>query len=190
MSRRAIGVALLISVPACDHHPAAGKPAVSPAAPVVDASSNDLQPELVAFPSGARTLHGFLWRPQGAGPFPTIVFNHGSEFLPGPKPDEAQFFVAHGFVFFVPHRTGQGKSRDAGAYIADYNESNFDPAKLTHDLVTQTDDVMAAIVYVGTLPYVDAKHHGRTRKIDRGDEPGSAFGSEERFDSAERATDD
>ena len=35
-------------------------------------------PETVVVQSGAATLHAMLWRPQGRGPFPAVLLNHGS----------------------------------------------------------------------------------------------------------------
>ena len=35
-------------------------------------------PETVVVPSGKLQLKGFLWKPNGPGPFPTVLFNHGS----------------------------------------------------------------------------------------------------------------
>jgi hypothetical protein len=35
-------------------------------------------PETVLIHSGSATLHAMLWRPQGRGPFPGILLNHGS----------------------------------------------------------------------------------------------------------------
>src|ERR1700676_3322104 len=67
------------------------------------------KPEEVVFPIGGRELHGFLWKPEGTGPFPAIVWNHGSEKLPGSQPTLANFYTAHSYVFFVPHRRGQGR---------------------------------------------------------------------------------
>src|ERR1700676_298348 len=32
----------------------------------------------VAFPSGDITLRGVVYRPEGKGPFPAVVYNHGS----------------------------------------------------------------------------------------------------------------
>ena len=112
-------------------------------------------PSLVGFPSGARTLHGFLYRPTGDGPFPGIVYNHGSERLPGDKRDEAEFYVPHGFVLFVPHRRGQGQSSNAGEYVGDHAS---DHARVVQDLVAQSDDVLAAVAYVRSLPYVESAH--------------------------------
>jgi hypothetical protein len=41
------------------------------------------KPELITFTSGDLALKGFVWKPEGPGPFPAIVWNHGSERLPG-----------------------------------------------------------------------------------------------------------
>jgi len=35
-------------------------------------------PETVVIHNGSATLHAVLWRPQGRGPFPAILLNHGS----------------------------------------------------------------------------------------------------------------
>ena len=35
-------------------------------------------PETVEVRNGSVTLHALLWRPQGRGPFPAILLNHGS----------------------------------------------------------------------------------------------------------------
>lgn len=144
------------------------------------ASAGRFAPELVTFPSGALTLHGYLFRPPGQGPFPAIVFNHGSEPEPGPKTDQAAFYVAHGFVLFVPHRRGQGSSKDAGTYV----DKAFDPAKpdapaFTDALVAQNDDVMAAVAYVAALPYVDKQ---RVAMV------GCTYGGIETLLAAERGT--
>ena len=34
--------------------------------------------ETIAFQSGEITLHGELYKPEGTGPFPAVVYNHGS----------------------------------------------------------------------------------------------------------------
>jgi carboxymethylenebutenolidase len=78
--------------------------------------------QVVAFPSGNLTLHGYLYKPIGEGPFPAVVYNHGS--APGNYSDEAinhlgPVFAGHGWVFFAPYRRGQGLSAEAGPYIGD-----------------------------------------------------------------------
>ena len=84
-------------------------------------------PERIAFSSGSLELVGWLWKPDGAGPFPAILDNHGSEKAPvgeagapsadgDPIPD---YFVSRGYVYFFPERRGHGNSQSAGPYIMD-----------------------------------------------------------------------
>src|SRR6202049_734888 len=78
--------------------------------------------DIVAFPSGEITLHGALYRPEGKGPFPAVVYNHGSAAGMISKTGfEAlgPVFASHGWVFFGPYRRGQGLSASAGPYIGD-----------------------------------------------------------------------
>ena len=78
--------------------------------------------ETVTFPSGEITLHGELYKPEGTGPFPAVVYNHGS--APGMMSQQAfaalgPVFASRGWVFFGPYRRGQGLSASAGPYIGD-----------------------------------------------------------------------
>jgi dienelactone hydrolase len=78
--------------------------------------------DVVTFPSGSLTLHGELYKPEGKGPFPAIVYNHGS--APGMLSTQAfqalgPVFTSHGWIFFGPYRRGQGLSASAGPYIGD-----------------------------------------------------------------------
>jgi carboxymethylenebutenolidase len=78
--------------------------------------------ETVTFPSGEITLHGVLYKPEGTGPFPGVIYNHGS--APGMMSEQAfaalgPVFASHGWVFFGPYRRGQGLSASAGPYIGD-----------------------------------------------------------------------
>lgn len=76
----------------------------------------------VSFSSGSLTLGGVLYKPEGDGPFPTFLFNHGS--APGRLNDQAfeeigPLFRDRGWVFFAPYRRGQGLSASAGPFIGD-----------------------------------------------------------------------
>ena len=80
------------------------------------------EPELVRYPSGEKMLGGELYRPSGPGPFPAVLYNHGS--APGMLNSQASksigpMFAGAGWVFFMPYRRGQGLSADAGPYIGD-----------------------------------------------------------------------
>ena len=114
------------------------------------------KPEEVVFPSDGRELHGFLWKPEGTGPFPAIVWNHGSEKLPGSQPALAKFYTAHSYVFFVPHRRGQGRS--PGDYIQDL-VAQAPPGQRARRMVelqqVEVDDVIAGLNYLKSRPFVD-----------------------------------
>ena len=45
--------------------------------------SAPLTKQLITFNSRDLTLVGFLFKPEGPGPFPAVVWNHGSEKEPG-----------------------------------------------------------------------------------------------------------
>jgi len=114
-------------------------------------------PEEVVFPSGGRELHGFLWKPQGSGPFPAIMWNHGSEKMPGSHPALASFYTAHSYVFFVPHRRGQGRS--PGDYIQDLVQQAT-PGERGRRMVelqqVEVDDVIAGLNYLKSQPFVES----------------------------------
>jgi fermentation-respiration switch protein FrsA (DUF1100 family) len=75
-------------------------------------------PETVLIHSGSATLHAILWRPQGRGPFPGILSNHGSGRTPedlkrlGPYEQNAEklgpLFSRHGYVFLYLFRRASG----------------------------------------------------------------------------------
>jgi carboxymethylenebutenolidase len=78
--------------------------------------------ETVSFRSGDKVLQGLVYKPNGSGPFPAVVYNHGS--APGMLSKDAfdalgPVFVSRGWVFFGPFRRGQGLSASAGPYIGD-----------------------------------------------------------------------
>src|SRR5438034_8853843 len=78
--------------------------------------------DVVTFLSGDITLHGVLYKPEGTGPFPAVIYNHGS--AAGMLSKQAfdalgPVFASHGWVFFGPYRRGQGLSASAGQYIGD-----------------------------------------------------------------------
>src|ERR1700722_20523455 len=86
------------------------------------ASGSASAAEVVSFPSDSQVLHGVIYMPPGHGPFPAILFNHGS--APGMLSKDAfdalgPVFAGQGWVFFGPYRRGQGLSTSAGPYIGD-----------------------------------------------------------------------
>jgi hypothetical protein len=122
---------------------------------------------VVSFPSGPLTLHGVLYKPEGAGPFPAIVYNHGS--APGMLSKEAfdalgPVFARHGWVFFGPYRRGQGLSASAGPYIRDEIESaerkgGITAAAAVMIRLLETDhlnDQLAALAWLRKQPFVQS----------------------------------
>ena len=123
--------------------------------------------KVVLFPSGELTLHGVLYKPDGTGPFPAIVYNHGSA---GGMVSKQAFdalgpvFVQHGWTFFGPYRRGQGLSASAGPYIGDQIDAAVKkggtPAGASVMVrLLETDhlnDQLAALAWLRKQPFVTA----------------------------------
>jgi dienelactone hydrolase len=112
----------------------------------------------VSFQNGDLQLRGFIWKPEGNGPFPALLWNHGSEKLPGWLPDLGPVFVSQGYVFLVPHRRGQGRS--SGTYIQDSLDKITNISEKSKMLVQlhdteQFSDQVAGLKYLQSLAYVD-----------------------------------
>jgi len=116
------------------------------------------EPEEVTFESSGLQLHGFLWRPSGNGPFPAILWNHGSEKRPGSQPILAKFYTQNSYVFFAPHRRGQGRS--PGNYIQDLIAA-APPSQRAIRMIElqdeQVSDVVAALGFLKTQSFVDPR---------------------------------
>jgi carboxymethylenebutenolidase len=112
------------------------------------------RPEEVTFPSGKLMLHGFLYRPQGSGPFPAVLYNHGSEEKPGWKPELGEFFSNKGYVFFVPHRRGHGRSPN-DSYVESLRAQGVAGAIALHE--THLEDQLSALAYLKQLSDVDPR---------------------------------
>src|SRR5450432_880583 len=123
----------------------------------LDVGTDPLVPTEVTYATSPGALRGYLYRPRGQGPFPAVIFNHGSEQDPADMRDEAEFYVRQGFVLFAPHRRGQGLSADAGEYLnAAWIREGERPDTLVALFEAQVDDVAAAVSYARTLPDIDA----------------------------------
>lgn len=120
-------------------------------------------PEIVSFRSESLTLKGLLWTPEGKGPFPAVLYNHGSG-----RDYEKQFaalgplFASRGFVLLAPYRRGHGLSADQWEYIGDLLDRALkekgpeERLKLMVKLLDDhLDDQLAALSYLKSLPFVD-----------------------------------
>jgi len=109
--------------------------------------------QLVSFPAAGGTLNGFLYVPAGPGPFPAVLWNHGSERRPGAQPELAEFYNSHGFVFFLPHRRGQGRS--PGPYVMDEIRSHPGSQAAVQAQEDANEDVVAALKWLRAQKEVD-----------------------------------
>ena len=124
--------------------------------------------DTVSFQSGNLTLYGVLYKPEGAGPFPAVLYNHGS--AAGMLNNEAfealgPVFAKRGWVFFAPYRRGQGLSASAGPYIGDEIEAarkngGMRAAAATMVRLLETDqlnDQLAALAWLQKREFVQAR---------------------------------
>jgi carboxymethylenebutenolidase len=121
--------------------------------------------QVVSFPSGTLTLSGVLYKPSGTGPFPAVLYNHGS--APGMLSQEAfealgPVFANRGWVFFGPYRRGQGLSASAGPFIGDQIDAarkqgglRAGAAAMVRLLATDhLQDQLAALAWIRTQAFV------------------------------------
>jgi len=142
---------------------------VATVALVVVAPPSGQQPaqnkQQVKFKSGQLTLVGVVYKPDGSGSFPTVIWNHGSEKMPGSSRQfdaVSDIFVPAGYAVFAPSRRGHDSSE--GAYISDLMDAEQKKVgpdgagRLVVRLLEteQLDDQFAGIAYAKTLPFVDA----------------------------------
>lgn len=127
-------------------------------------ASSHLVAQKVTLRSGGLSLVAFLYKPDGDGPFPALIWNHGSEKRPdgGTQFDSvASIFVPAGYVVLAPVRRGHGGSE--GHYIvneirqARFLEGSDRAARVAVRLLEsgQLDDQLAGLDYVKRLPFVD-----------------------------------
>jgi len=103
---------------------------------------------------GTVQLETTIYKPEGQGPFPLVVINHGKETGPSGLQRRftagwaSRFFLERGYVVFLPMRTGFSKS--TGSYVG--GECNVESNGRV-----QAEDVAATVTYAHTLDYVDRK---------------------------------
>jgi dienelactone hydrolase len=112
--------------------------AVSPSSGGMSGAAPSTAGTVVTYATGEYQLRGRLCKPEGAGPFPAVVYNHGGvQDRIGGAPDETCAALAKaGFVGFSPIR------------------------RPTRPFVGHAQDVQTAIEYMAALPYVDSTRLG------------------------------
>jgi carboxymethylenebutenolidase len=137
-------------------------------------TTQPMLPQTVEFPSGKLRLKAYLWKPAGPGPFPAVLFSHGSggndaDHTAGMQITEAAeilapFFVKHGYAFLYPFRRGHGPSADQAPFMQDVlrHEEEVKGREARQHLqfilltTDQLDDVMAALAFLKTVPGIDS----------------------------------
>jgi dienelactone hydrolase len=153
-----VGLALLIALTR-----------IAAAADKPEAASHDT----VVVPSGALQLRAYFWRPKGSGPFPVVLFSHGSGSTdpahtgPFVVTDTAEklgpIFVKHGYAFLYLFRRGQGLSANQGPFMQDVlrEEEAARGKEASQHLqfvlmnTDHLDDVIAALTFLKKLPSID-----------------------------------
>ena len=137
--------------------------------------SQSVASQTVEISSGALRLKALFWIPPGPGPFPAVLFNHGSGGADAahtaglPMTEAAEklgpLFTKHGYAFLFLFRRGQGLSANQAPFMQNVLQgeeaSKGKEARqhLQFILLTteQLDDVIAALSFLKTVPRIDAK---------------------------------
>lgn len=137
----------------------------APAAPGwagdVPLEGHAIVPETHAFASDGRELKGYLFRPPGRGPWPLVIYNHGSGLDQGSEdavqPGIAALLLSWGIACFYPHRRGYGNS-PGPTWRSECPAETFSPAynaQIIARLDKESDDVIAAHDHARGLPDID-----------------------------------
>jgi carboxymethylenebutenolidase len=126
----------------------------------VPASGQNLTPYArwrTSYLSDGRELAGFWLLPEGSGPFPAAVFNHGSDgLLPASMPG-IQALLGMGYATFIPIR--RGHNDQPGTYWLDHVTAPWGSPEMGDQLVSalqaELRDVLNAVDWVAGRPETD-----------------------------------
>ena len=109
------------------------------------------------YPSGKLKIQAYLFKPAGSGPFPVVIYNHGSR--PGLEKQSMPFayvgnmLTAAGFVVLVPERRGYGTS-DGVVFSKDVGSSRS--KRYVERLQEETQDALRVREHYECEIHVDA----------------------------------
>ena len=127
---------------------------------ITAAISSEIQYSGIFYRSGNLNIQAYLYQPKGAGPFPVVIYNHGSR--GGRESDSVPFqyigaiLTRAGYIAFVPERRGYGNSDG----LNPRDEVGRDQSRVVTRLYAETEDVLAAIAYLRTVPSADTNRLG------------------------------
>jgi len=129
--------------------------------------------EVVTVPSGELKLRAVLGRPRGDGPFPAYIQNHGSmtveEASRNPwsritRDSLSDTLVHNGYVVLILARRGYKGSDGVALTYSQNHTSGGRSDRRASDVMRgaeeEAGDVIAALDYLSTLPYVDKERVG------------------------------
>ncbi len=117
-----------------------------------------LTEQVIGIPAGddgSIPLQTTIYKPEGPGPFPMVVFNHGKihgDPRTQARSDPVSFareFVRRGYVVVAPNR--QGFAQSGGTYVQD-------GCDVERNGISQAADVAATIRFMSKQSYVDTQH--------------------------------
>jgi len=113
------------------------------------------------YPSGSLRIQAYLYKPAGDGPFPVVIYNHGSragrERRSVPFESIGRLLTRAGYTVLVPERRGYGRS-DGPTWSEEVGHDKGQ--RFIARLQAETDDVLAALDYLRTLSFADTKRTG------------------------------
>ena len=114
----------------------------------------------VFYPSAGLRIQAYVYKPEGDGPFPVVIYNHGSrtgrERQSVPFEYVGALLTGAGYAVLVAERRGYGRS-DGATWPEDVGKSR---GRMVARLDEETDDVPAAVDYLRTQAFVDARRIG------------------------------
>lgn len=134
----------------------------------VEPIAKDMREETVRIPVTVKDMYNrqetrnipiIIFRPQGDGPFPLVVFNHGRA-VPAKRATQgrnrpetlARYLVGKGFVVMAPTRVGYGETY--GDFDPEEKGTCNSP-RIEPMSIAASDQVLATVELAKTLPYVD-----------------------------------
>ena len=103
-------------------------------------------------------LEAYFYKPSGEGPFPVVVYNHGSragaEHEERPMAFIANVMVPAGYAVIVPERRGYGKS-EGQTFAGEVGEDRG--ARFVARQQAEAGDVLAAVEYAKASLPIDKK---------------------------------
>lgn len=117
--------------------------------------------QIIYYQSHGLKLKGLVYKPDGPGPFPAFLWNHGSERYPIPDKKLGHFWIEHRVVFFKPFRSGH--AGNPGIYSEDLQKTLTGlsrTASFRYKVRLQeraNDDVISAYRWLSGQSYVDPR---------------------------------